>query len=54
MERAVKPLTDQQICDLLQEEGIAVSRRTVAKYREEMGIGSTRERKSWKKNNELT
>ena len=43
-----KPLSDQKICDLLQEQGIAVSRRTVAKYREEMGIGSTRERKSWK------
>ena len=54
VERAVKPLSDQKICDLLQEEGIAVSRRTVAKYREEMGIGSTRERKSWKKNNEVT
>ena len=53
-EDAAKPLSDQKLCDLLQEEGIAVSRRTVAKYREEMGIGSTRERKSWKKNNELT
>ena len=42
------PLSDQKICDMLQEKGIAVSRRTVAKYREEMGIGSTRERKSWK------
>ena len=47
-EDAAKPLSDQKICDLLQEKGIAVSRRTVAKYREEMGIGSTRERKSWK------
>ena len=47
-EDTAKPLSDQKICDLLQEKGIAVSRRTVAKYREEMGIGSTRERKSWK------
>ena len=47
-EDSSKPLSDQKICDLLQEKGIAVSRRTVAKYREEMGIGSTRERKSWK------
>ena len=42
-----KPRSDQKLCDLLQEKGIAVSRRTVAKYREEMGIGSTRERKTW-------
>lgn len=42
-----KPRSDQKLCDLLQEQGIAVSRRTVAKYREEMGIGSTRERKTW-------
>ncbi|MCR5812289.1 MAG: RNA polymerase factor sigma-54 [Lachnospiraceae bacterium] len=47
-ENSAKPLSDQKICDLLQEKGVAVSRRTVAKYREEMGIGSTRERKSWK------
>ena len=47
-EDTAKPLSDQKICDLLQEKGIAVSRRTVAKYREEMGIGSTRERKTWK------
>jgi RNA polymerase sigma-54 factor len=47
-ESSTKPLSDQKICDLLQEKGVAVSRRTVAKYREEMGIGSTRERKSWK------
>ena len=47
-EDTAKPLSDQKICDMLQEKGIAVSRRTVAKYREEMGIGSTRERKSWK------
>ena len=42
------PLSDQKLCELLQEKGAAVSRRTVAKYREEMGIGSTRERKTWK------
>ena len=42
-----RPRSDQKLCDLLQEKGIAVSRRTVAKYREEMGIGSTRERKTW-------
>lgn len=41
------PRSDQKLCDLLQAQGIVVSRRTVAKYREEMGIGSTRERKVW-------
>lgn len=43
-----KPRSDQKFCDMLQEQGIPISRRTVAKYREEMGIGSTRERKSYK------
>ena len=42
------PLSDQKLCELLQEKGMAVSRRTIAKYRDEMGIGSTRERKTWK------
>ena len=32
------PLSDQSICDLLQEEGMDVSRRTVNKYRCELGI----------------
>jgi RNA polymerase sigma-54 factor len=40
------PWSDQQIADLLQEEkGITISRRTVGKYREEMGILSSRCRK---------
>lgn len=33
-----KPLSDQKIADLLSQNGIAVSRRTVNKYRIEMGI----------------
>ncbi len=36
-----KPFTDQQIADQLGERGIKVARRTVAKYREELGIRST-------------
>ena len=47
-EDSCKPRSDQKLCDMLQEQGIPISRRTVAKYREEMGIGSTRERKSYK------
>lgn len=40
-----KPLSDQVICDLINEEGMNISRRTVAKYREEMGIKSSKGRK---------
>jgi RNA polymerase sigma-54 factor len=37
-EDAAHPLSDQRLADLLIEEGIPVARRTVAKYREELGI----------------
>lgn len=40
-----KPLSDQKICDLINEHGMNISRRTVAKYREEMGIKSSKGRK---------
>jgi RNA polymerase sigma-54 factor len=40
-----KPLTDEQITALLQAEGIEVTRRTVAKYREDMKIPSTHQRR---------
>jgi len=33
-----QPLTDRKICDLLLKDGIRVARRTVAKYRAELGI----------------
>jgi RNA polymerase sigma-54 factor len=39
------PLTDEQITVLLQHEGINVTRRTVAKYREDMKIPSTHQRR---------
>ena len=35
-----RPCSDQKLCQLLAEEGYAVSRRTVAKYREELGVSS--------------
>lgn len=45
-EDAAAPWSDQEIADLLQKEkGITISRRTVGKYREEMGILSSRHRK---------
>ena len=39
------PLTDDQITALLQAQGIDVTRRTVAKYREDMKIPSTHQRR---------
>jgi RNA polymerase sigma-54 factor len=39
------PLTDEQITARLQDEGIQVTRRTVAKYREDMKIPSTHQRR---------
>ena len=39
------PLTDEQITETLQAEGIEVTRRTVAKYREDMQIPSTHQRR---------
>jgi RNA polymerase sigma-54 factor len=44
-EDRTKPLTDEQITMLLQREGIDVTRRTVAKYREDMKIPSTHQRR---------
>lgn len=32
------PLSDQRLADVLRADGVSVARRTVAKYREEMGI----------------
>lgn len=43
-----KPLTDQKICDILIEQGIKISRRTVAKYREGMNIQGSSLRKELK------
>lgn len=40
-----KPLSDSKLVDLLAQDGIPVARRTVAKYREAMGIPSSSERK---------
>jgi RNA polymerase sigma-54 factor len=40
-----KPLTDDQITAILREQGIEVTRRTVAKYREDMRIPSTHQRR---------
>ena len=44
-ENAEHPLTDEQITARLKDEGIDVTRRTVAKYREDMKIPSTHQRR---------
>lgn len=46
-ENARKPLSDQQIVARLKDDGLAVARRTVAKYREALGILPSHLRKSF-------
>jgi RNA polymerase sigma-54 factor len=42
-----KPYSDCEIVDLLQEKGITIARRTVAKYREMMGVLPSSKRKKY-------
>lgn len=44
-----KVLSDQKLADLLNAEGFDLARRTVAKYREAIGIGSSAQRRRQKK-----
>ena len=46
-ENATAPLSDQALTDILNRRGMAVSRRTVAKYREELGIASSSRRRRY-------
>lgn len=46
-EDAKKPLSDPKIADILNQKGINISRRTVAKYRDEMGIFPSSKRKRY-------
>jgi RNA polymerase sigma-54 factor len=46
-ENPTKPLSDKKIVDMLQENNLKIARRTVAKYREQMGILSARMRKQF-------
>ena len=39
------PLTDDKLCELLKEQGYTIARRTVAKYREQLGLPVARLRK---------
>ncbi len=45
-EKPQKPLSDSKITALLAEQGIQVARRTIAKYRESLGIPPSNERKT--------
>lgn len=49
-----KPLTDEQLTKMLNDEGIMVTRRTVAKYREDLKIPSTHQRRTKIRNPELS
>jgi RNA polymerase sigma-54 factor len=42
-----KPLNDDRIAGLLKDEGIEISRRTVAKYRQQLDIPSARQRRKY-------
>lgn len=44
-EKKSRPLSDQDICDMLKDKNIKISRRAVAKYRDEMGIAASSKRK---------
>lgn len=48
-ETAKNVLSDQQLAEMLQKEGFDLARRTVAKYREAIGLGSSAERRRAKK-----
>jgi len=44
-EDARSPLTDEKIAHMLKDEGISVTRRSVTKYREDLKIPSTHQRR---------
>lgn len=46
-EDPLKPLSDQKLCTLLKSKGIELSRRTVMKYREQLGYDSSVKRKRY-------
>ena len=46
-ENATQPLSDQEIVAILREQGIPIARRTVAKYRNELGILPSNLRKKY-------
>jgi RNA polymerase sigma-54 factor len=47
LEDRKEPLTDDQIAAALAKEGLEISRRTVAKYRQQLSIPSARRRREF-------
>jgi RNA polymerase sigma-54 factor len=45
-ENPKKPLSDNQLTEVLSKQGIVVARRTIAKYRESLHIPAANQRKS--------
>ena len=43
-ENPAEPIKDEDIAEILKKDGVPVARRTVAKYRVELGVGSSKER----------
>ena len=48
-EDKAKPLSDDELVKRLKAQGINVARRTITKYRQKMGIPSSRQRRDWSK-----
>ncbi|MCG3134033.1 MAG: hypothetical protein HMLKMBBP_01305 [Planctomycetes bacterium] len=46
-EDGASPLSDDDVAAKLKEQGLDVARRTVTKYRKQLGIASSRQRKKW-------
>jgi RNA polymerase sigma-54 factor len=46
-ESKVKPLSDDALVDALAEQGLTLARRTITKYRKQMGIPSSRQRREY-------
>jgi RNA polymerase sigma-54 factor len=44
-EDPIRPLSDAQLAQRLSDEGVKVARRTVAKYREALGLASSGDRR---------
>ena len=45
-ENVSKPLSDEKIAQGLNREGIQITRRTVAKYRDQMNVAGSRQRRA--------
>ena len=48
-EDKTKPFSDDELVKQLQKHGLKVARRTITKYRQKMGIPSSRQRRDWSK-----